>query len=145
MIRPFLKGLPYTLTKPMFAEYEAKCAELRRWAANSRSRKMQRYLENADEIQYIFALGIYYRYIVAPFAGTTEFFDRIGGDADGGIKLGGRVLTADYRSTIRDAADKFRWIASDFGLSEAFFAQTDVKTIVFALVKLEERRQRGSQ
>lgn len=103
---------------------------------------MQRYLKSAEEIQYIFALGIYYRYIVAPFAGTTEFFDRIGADGDGGIRLGGRVLTADYRSTIREAADRFKWISSDFGLSEAFFAQTDVRKIVSTLVNLEERRRR---
>ena len=145
MIRPFLTGLPHTLTKPMFAEYEAKCAELNRWAANSRSRKMQKYLKSVEEIQYIFALGIYYRYVVAPFVGTTEFFDRVDRDGDGGIRLGGRVLTADYRSVIRGAADRFKWIASDFGLSEAFFAQTDVYSIVSKLVNIEEKRRRGSQ
>ena len=76
MIRTFLKGLPYTLTQPMYREYENKCRELARWSEHSTYRKMKPYLRQRDAIQFIFALG-YSRYVVAPLSSCANFIGRL--------------------------------------------------------------------
>jgi len=52
----------------MFREFGDKCRELNKWREHSRSDKVKKYLNQPEAIYFIFALGIYYRYVIAPFA-----------------------------------------------------------------------------
>lgn len=89
MILLFLSNLPYTLTQPMYREYENKCRELERWNQNSRYQKVKRYLREREAIQFIFALGIYYRYVVAPLFSCANFFERLESDFEAGLTVVG--------------------------------------------------------
>ena len=141
MIRYFLKDLPYTLNQPMYREYEEKCRELARWAENSRHQKAEPYLRQREAIHFIFALGIYYRYIVAPLSGCAHFFERLESEFEAGLTVGGRKVSTDFRASIQSAAEYFHNAIKAFGMSQTFFAQTDVKRIVMTLIEMEERRQ----
>lgn len=140
MIRTFLKDLPYTLTQPMYREYEEKCRELERWREHSRLQRARPYLAQRDAIHFIFALGIYYRYVIAPLSSSANFFERLETKYEAGLTVGGRKIGADFRSSIQNAANHFGDVIKSFGLGASFFAQTDVKRIVMGLIELEERR-----
>lgn len=142
MIRRFLKGLPYTLTQPMFREYEAKCRDLQQWAEHSNVPRIQRYLQQREQIHFIVAMGIYYRYVVAPFLGLNEFLQRLYGGFGSDLEIGGQKVGESFRDTIAGATGDFRRIAEEFGLPEPFFALTDVRRIVLTLIEIEERRLR---
>jgi hypothetical protein len=140
MIRSFLKDLPYTLTQPMYREYEEKCRELERWHQHSRYQKAERYLREGEAIQFIFALGIYYRYVVAPLSSCANFFKRLESEFEAGLTVGGRRISPDFRYSLQFAVEHFHDLVRSFGLGPSFFAQTDVKRIVMTLIELEERR-----
>ena len=140
MIKLFLKGLPYKLTQPMFREYESKCKELAQWRKHSNYNKVQKYLKQSEVIEYLFAMGIYYRYVIAPLTSTGRFFERLETNFEAGLKVGGREIDSQFRSSIQDAHRYFVNVIQEFGLSEAFFGQTDVKRIVMSLIEVEERR-----
>lgn len=142
MIRQFLQGLPYTLTKPMLSEYKAKCGDLNRWIEKSASLRVAPYLRNREAIQYIFALGIYYRHVVAPLSGSARLIERLEASDVKGLKVGGRTISSDFRNTIDSGIQHFNSIISEFGITETFFAQSDVVRIVMSLIELEERRAR---
>jgi hypothetical protein len=92
-----------------------------------------------ETIEYIFALGIYYRYIIAPITKTGEFFDRIRKNDIGGISVGGKNVGYEFQISIRKAKKHFNIIMGKYGLNETFFSLTDVKQIVMELIKLDER------
>lgn len=145
MIRLFLSNLPYTLTQPMYREYENKCRELERWNQNSRYQKVKKYLREREAIQFIFALGIYYRYVVAPLSSCANFFERLESEFEAGLTVGGRKITSDFRTSLQIAVEHFHGIAKEFGLTPSFFAQTEVKRIVMTLIELEERRSNDQE
>ena len=145
MILLFLRDLPYTLTQPMYREYEDKCRELERWIQHSRYQKAKIYLQQREAIQFIFALGIYYRYEVAPFSSCANFFERLESEFEAGLTVGGRKIPPDFRASIQIATDNFHDVLKSFGLGLSFFAQTDVKKIVMKLIELEERRSNDQE
>lgn len=138
MIRLFLEGLPGQLTQPMVKEYDAKCRDLDWWAERDRRIRVRRYLRQKSTLQYLFALGIYYRYVIAPITGAASFFERLE-QQQFGLKLAGRELTSEFRASVQNAADHFRQVSDTFGLGSSFFAQTDVRRIVMSLIELDER------
>ena len=84
-------------------------------------------------------MGIYYRYVIAPLTSTGRFFERLETNFEAGLKVGGREIDSQFRSSIQDAHRYFVNVIQEFGLSEAFFGQTDVKRIVMSLIEVEER------
>jgi hypothetical protein len=145
MIKLFLKDLPYFLTQPMHSEYESKCRQLARWNENSNSEKYKYYLEQSESIQFIIALSIYYRYIVAPYNGLVEFTSRLDGRAaekgfDERIRIGGKIMSRENLGAIRKGIERFHSISNEYGLDQYIFAQTDVRKIVYRLVEKEESR-----
>lgn len=145
MIKFFLKGLPYTLTQPMFREFELKQKELQQWEAHTKSKRVKRHLRQNDIIEYLFALGIYYRYVIAPLTRTGEFFQRIEVRDISGLIIGGREVGVEFRQSMSNAESHFHNVLKKYGLSEAFFAITDVKQIVMSLINIDERRQDGQE
>lgn len=145
MIRSFLKDLPYTLTQPMYREYDDKCRELARWSQHSRYQKAKSYLQQREAIQLILALGIYYRYVVAPLSSCANFFERLESEFEAGLTVGGRKISPDFRASLQIAAEHFHDLLKPFGLGTSFFAQTDVKRIVMTLIELEERRSNDQE
>ncbi len=139
MIRHFLKDLPYTLTQPMFREFESKQRELSGWIQHTRSRRIKGYLEQREIIEYLFALGIYYRYVIAPLTRTSDFFDRVQQRDIHSIAVGGKEIGPEFRASIRQAEKHFNHVLKEYCLSEPFFSLTDVKQIVMALIQIEER------
>ena len=140
MIRRFLKGLPYELTQPMFREYESKVRDLRHWTQNSKSGDVRSFLIQHEQIEFIFALGIYYRYVIAPSIGTSEFIKRLNTGFNAGLQIGGQPIAKAFRESIDSAARDFSRICKNFGLPETFFAETDSRRIILALIRLEKRR-----
>ena len=124
MIRIFLKGLPYTLTQPMFREFESKQRELSGWSRHTRSRRIQMYLEQKESIEYIFALGIYYRYVIAPLTRTGAFFERIQERDIPSLLVGGKEIGPEFQQSISNAGKHLNKILDDYGLSESFFSTT---------------------
>jgi len=145
MIKLFLKDLPYTLTQPMYREFEMKQKELKQWAAHSNSKRIKQYLKQNDIIEYLFALGIYYRYVIAPLTRTGEFFHRIEQKDISGLIIGGREVGNDFRKSISNAESHFHSVLEKYGITEAFFAITDVKQIVMSLITIDERRKDGQE
>ncbi len=143
MIRLFLKGLPYTLTQPMFREFESKQRELSGWAQHTKSQRIKRYLEQREAIEYIFSLGIYYRYVIAPLTRTSTFFKRIESRDIPSLSIGGKEIGPEFRKSISNAESHFNNVIWKYGLSEPFFSITDVKQIVMSLIQIDERRQDG--
>jgi hypothetical protein len=142
MIQPFVRGLPYDLSELMVREYESKVRDLKRWTEHSKSQRVQRILRRREAIEFILALGIYYRYLVAPFLGAQEFVQRLN---NRGVELefGGKILGEDFRSSIDRANRDFYRISTEFGLPGTFFAQTDIRRIVLSLIDIEERQSRA--
>lgn len=134
----FLKGVPYALGELMVREYDDKCRELARWRTHSRSSEFRPYLSKENAIHFFFALGIYYRYVIAPLTSSANFFDRLEINFNAGLKVGGRTIDAEFRNSILGAVGHFETILRDFGLTPRFFAQTDVKTIVSKLIEVEK-------
>jgi len=145
MIKLFLKDLPYTLTRPMFREFEVKQKELKQWEAHSKSARVKKYLKQSDIIEYLIALGIYYRYVIAPLTRTGEFFQRIERRDISGLIIGGREVGSDFRQSISKAESHFHSVLEKYGITEAFFAITVVKRIVMSLITIDERRQDGQE
>ena len=145
MILRFLKGLPHTLTQPMHREYEDKCKELARWRERTKSGRIAPYLKSKDSIEFLFAVGIYYRYIIAPLTSSDKFLARLAGRGSGSVRVGGHVLGAEFRLTLQKAIIQFSQICTNFGLPESFFAQTDVRRIVLSLVEFEERASNAEE
>lgn len=140
MIKRFLKGLPQALTELMFGEYEAKCAELRRWSEKSQSSRYKQYLSHRETIELIFAIGIYYRYVVAPISGAAEFSERIRDRSQAGLEIAGYNFGKDRQNAIEEAHGVFVRIAERHGVPERLLAETEVRRIVRLLIELEERR-----
>jgi len=145
MIRQFLTGLPYAVTQPMFREYESKCSELEGWRVHSSRSDMAGYLNQAGAIHLVFALGIYYRYVVAPFGGSAEFFARVRRKSGAGLRLGGESLDPQLMASIGSAVRQFEAMAQSFGLDRSLLSLTDVKSIVPELKAREEARRHGQQ
>lgn len=127
----------------MFREFEAKQRELQQWAFHSKSNKIKRYLNQKDPIEHVFAVGIYYRYVIAPLTKTGDFFERLESGNDAGLIVGGHKISPQYRKSILAAQLHFNNVLEKYGLDEAFFALTDVKQIVMSLIGIDERRQDG--
>lgn len=123
----------------MFREFESKQRELNGWVKHTRSRRIKRYLEQREIIEYLFALGIYYRYIIAPLTRTSDFFERIQQRDIHAIAVGGREIGPEFRASIFQAEKHFNHVLKEYGLSESFFSLTDVKQIVMSLISIEER------
>ena len=123
----------------MFREFESKQRELNGWIQHTRSNRIKKYLEQREIIEYMFALGIYYRYVIAPLIRTSDFFQRIQQRDIPSIAVGGREIGPEFRSSILQAEKHFNHVLRKYGLSEAFFSLTDVKQIVLKLIKIEER------
>ena len=139
MIKNFLKDLPYTLTQPMFREFESKKRELSSWIQHTQSEHIKGYLEQREIIEYLFALGIYYRYVIAPLTSTSDFFDRVQQQDISSIAIGGREIGPEFRKSISCAERHFHQVLREYGLSESFFSLTDLKQIVISLIQIEER------
>jgi len=125
----------------MFLEYEAKNKALKRWAEHSKSDKLKPYLNKRKELQFIFALGIYYRWVIAPIARSGAFFERANNKGINGVTLGGIKLDREFQTSTLKAKDDFYKIIEWYGLSESFLSLTDIKSIVLSLVELEERQR----
>jgi len=145
MIKLFLKGLPYTLTQPMFREFEYKQKELRQWEIHSISQRVKKHLKQKEIIEYLFALGIYYRYLIAPLSRSNEFFQRIEARDVSSLIVGGHMVGPEFSQSISNAESHFHNVLEKYGLTEAFFAITDVKQIVMSLINIDERRQDGQE
>lgn len=145
MIRIFLKGLPYTLTQPMFREFQSKQKELQRWETTSKSNRVKRYLNQSEIIELLFAVGIYYRYVIAPLTQTGDFFQRLEKKDILSVRVGGKELDTEFRQSMLEAEVHFHNILNKFGLSEGFFAITDVKQIVMSLISIDERDRHGQE
>ncbi len=139
MIKNFLKELPYTLAQPMFREFELKKRELNGWIQHTQSKRIKRYLEQREIIEYLFALGIYYRYVIAPLTRTSDLFGRVQERDISSIAIGGREIGSEFRKRILRAERHFHQVLREYGLSESFFSLTDVKQIVMTLIRIEER------
>jgi len=129
----------------MFREYESKQRELSGWAQHTRSRKIKEYLDQKDTIEYLFALGIYYRYVIAPLTRTGSFYERIEASDIQSLSVGGREIGPEFRNSIFEAENHFNNVLEKYGLSESFFSLTDVKQIVMSLIRIDERRDNGNE
>ena len=127
----------------MFREFESKQKELHRWVMHTKSRRIKGYLNQTETIEYMFALGIYYRYVIAPLTRTSAFFERLETGSNAGLLVGGREIGPQYRDSIRNAESHFNNVLSKYGLGERFFAITDIKQIVMALIEIDERKYNG--
>jgi hypothetical protein len=145
MIEKYLKGLPYTLTQPMYREYEAKSRELSRWRERSSSARMRPYLNQLGVLEELIALGIYYRYVVAPLASSADFFGRLESSNEGvDLKVGGKRIDGEFRNRIDRGVNRFAAITRNFGLPAYLFSEGDVSAFVRNLVTIEERRSRDA-
>ena len=123
----------------MFREFESKKRELSGWTQHTRSKRIKDYLEQRETIEYLFALGIYYRYVIAPLTRTSDFYERIQQRDIPSIAIGGREIGPEFRNSIFQAEKHFHYVLREYGLSESFFSLTDVKQIVMSLIRIEER------
>ena len=140
MINRFLRGLPYSLVEPMGREYEGKCRDLQRWAVATRRASVWNFLAHEDTLHLIFSMGIYFRYVMAPLSSCTDFFERLQANEDVTLKIGGHEIDRRFQTSIRRATMSFHAVAARYGLSEAFFAESDVRRIVMKLMETERRR-----
>lgn len=129
----------------MYREFESKQRELSGWAQYTRSRKIRKYLEQKDTIEYLFALGIYYRYVIAPLTRTGRFFERIEANDIESLSVGSREIGPEFRNAIFAAEKHFSNVLEKYGLGESFFSLTDVKQIVMSLIQIDERREDGNE
>jgi len=129
----------------MEREFEAKQRDLERWAEKSRSARLRPYLERRSDIEYLIAIGIYYRYVLAPLTGASDFIGRIAGDSDAAVRVAKKRLDKEFQRSIDRAQATFSAIVMTYGMSPAFFAEADLRRIVISLVELEERRDREQE
>ena len=145
MLQPFLPGLPRYLVELMEREYEFKCRRLANWRQTSRSQRLRPYLTNESVIQQILALGIYYRYVIAPLTSAGDFVHRLQSRHEVTLQVAGKPVSPDLHYALEAGRIKFRQVANLFGLEESFFAISDLNQIVMGLVRREERRADGEQ
>ena len=139
----FFNGLPYNLFQPMLREYESKQRDLERWLETSKSQRFKNYLKQKEVFEYFFALGIFYRYIIAPFTRTKSFYEFIESKGVSSLSIGGIEISTDFRKSIAKADKHFQYILHEYGIDEKFLSLTDVKTIVTTLIQIDERNQNG--
>lgn len=143
MLQPFLIGLPRYLVEIMEREYEYKCSRLANWRETSRSNRLQPYLRRADVIHQVFALGIYYRHVIAPLTSAGNFVSRLHRD-DLSLRVAGKPVSMELHYSLEAARIKFHRLSNAFGLDETFFALSDLRQIVMALVRIDEQRADGN-
>jgi hypothetical protein len=145
MIQPFLIGLPRYLVELMEREYEFKCRRLANWRETSRSQRLRPYLANELVIQQIVALGIYYRYVIAPLTSAGDFVHRLQSRHEITLQVAGKTVSPDLHHTLEVGRMHFQRLARSFGLDDTFFAISDLNQIVMGLVRREERRADGEE
>lgn len=91
-------------------------------------------------MEFIFAIGIYYRYVVAPISGAAEFSERIRDKSQAGLEIAGHNFGKDRQNAIEEAHDVFLRIVERHGVPERLLAETEVSKIVRLLIEIEERR-----
>jgi hypothetical protein len=143
MLQPFLAGLPRYLVELMEREYEYKCRRLANWQDSSKSARLRPYLQRTAVLQQIFALGIYYRHVIAPLTSAGNFVFRLHRE-ELSLRAAGRPVSVDLHFALDEARIKFQRLARSFGLEESFFAISDLRQIVMNLVRIEERRTDGN-
>jgi len=142
MIDPFLYHLPRYLKDLMKREYDAKCRQLARWRVGSRSERLRPYLKQEAVLHQLIALGIYYRYVIAPLTSAGDFVRRLVLH-DLGLQVAGQRIGSDLHDQLQAGRLQFYSLARTFGLEEEFFAISDLQQMVMNLVRLEERRHDG--
>lgn len=143
MLQPFLAGLPRYLVELMEREYEFKCRRLTSWRETSRSQRLRPYLTKETTLQSIIALGIYYRYVIAPLTSAGDFVHRLESRYDVGLQVAGKTVSPDLHYSLEAGRIRFQRLAQLFGLEEGFFAISDLNQIVMSLVRREEQRSDG--
>lgn len=143
MLQPFLAGLPRYLVELMDREYEYKCSRLANWRESSRSSRLRPYLQRADVIHQVFALGIYYRHVIAPLTSAGNFVSRLHRE-DLSLRVAGKPVSIELHYALESARIKFHRLSNAFGLDETFFALSDLRQIVMTLVRIDEQRADGN-
>lgn len=144
MLQPFLAGLPRYLVELMEREYEFKCRRLTSWRETSKSQRLRPYLPKATTLQSIIALGIYYRYVIAPLTSAGDFVHRLESRYEVGLQVAGKTVSPDLFYSLEAGRIRFQTLAQLFGLEEGFFAISDLGQIVMSLVRREEQRSDGA-
>ena len=140
MIKKFLKDLPYRLVHPMNQEYEKKVKEFSNWLQNTKSQKIKKYSKHKEVFYLIFALGIYYRYIIAPLVSTKDFFNRLNNSNTSiELKLANQKIDKQIIESINNAHKYFLYIINEFNIPETLFAESDLKKIVNGIINIEEQ------
>lgn len=139
MIKKFLKDLPYRLVQPMKQEYDKKVSEFSNWIQNTQSKKLKKYSKYKETFYLIFALGIYYRYVIAPLVSTKDFFYRLNSYNTIELKLANQKIDRQVIESINKAHIYFLYIINEFDIPETLFAEPDLKKIVFGIINIEEK------
>lgn len=139
MIKKFLKDLPYRLVQPMKQEYDKKVREFSNWIQNTQSKKLKKYSKYKETFYLIFALGIYYRYVIAPLVSTKDFFYRLNSYNTIELKLANQKIDRQVIESINKAHIYFLYIINEFDIPETLFAEPDLKKIVFGIINIEEK------
>lgn len=143
MLQPFLLGLPRYLVELMEREYEFKCRRLANWRQTSKSQRLRPYLANEPAIQLVLALGIYYRYVIAPLTSAGDFVHRLQSHHEVTLVVAGKTVSPNLHQTLEAGRIQFQQLTRLFGLDDTFFAISDLNQIVMGLVRREERRTDG--
>jgi hypothetical protein len=136
MQKEFLKFLPGPLKREILYEYKNRVSDLK----YTLGKKLDTYWEKDIEIlEELLFLGIFYRRIIAPIYGTSQFSYTLIRDLKmNGLKIGSRKLSETETDKLYHIYKKFKSILNEYNLPIELFEYDTTEEFLNNVQKIKE-------
>lgn len=121
-------GLPGTVTRPMYQEYNSRRQELSRIWANPENH-YQMLCNCFPVVEALLAMSLFYRHVMGHMEGATSFYKRLNNrrqeNKECVIKFGRATLDGQQQRYLLSAIISFREICDKYQLSPSFFEYSE--------------------
>lgn len=136
MQEDFLKVLPAPLKRELIIEYKNRVSDLKYTLEKNLDNYWARDIEILEELTF---LGIFYRRIIAPIHGTSQFsYTLIKKLKMNGVKIGSRKLTENETNTLYHIFKEFKSILDEYNLPIELFDYDTTEEFLNKVRKIKE-------
>lgn len=121
-------GLPGSVTRPIYLEYNSRRRELDRIWANPENhyRELQEYVST---VEALLAISLFYRHVMGHMQGAVSFYryvnQKFGNEKECAVKIGRTILDNEQQRHLLAAIIKFGEIREKYQLAAVFFEYSD--------------------
>lgn len=132
----FLKVLPAPLKRELIIEYKNRVSDLKYTLEKNLDNYWARDIDILEELIF---LGIFYRRIIAPIYGTSQFsYTLIKKLKMNGVKIGSRKLTENETNTLYHIFKEFKSILDKYNLPIELFDYDTTEEFLNKVRKIKE-------